>query len=75
MNKKTKQLLKTEPLNKLQVELADATQLLVKARLDLKTNQLKNTSQIGMLKNKIAVLKTLIHSKASAEVEAKPTKN
>ncbi|MFC1627091.1 50S ribosomal protein L29 [Patescibacteria group bacterium] len=60
MKLKDKQLLKAKSVTELQADLNNSVEELVKLRLDLKTNKLKDTSQVGKLKNKIAIIKTFI---------------
>jgi len=63
MKPQDKKLLHLKTLLELQEELNKTIKELSLQKLDLKTNQLKDTSQIKKMKNKIAVLKTIIHSR------------
>jgi ribosomal protein L29 len=74
MKTKDKQLLQTKTPAELTKDLDAARSDLSKAKLDLKTNQLKDTSQIKKLKHQIAVLKTVIHQKAQSASARKPAK-
>lgn len=67
MKSQDKKLLHSKTLPELQAELNKAIKELSLQKLDLKTNQLKDTSQIKKMKNKIAVLKTIIHSQVKTD--------
>jgi large subunit ribosomal protein L29 len=63
MKVKDKQLFHSQTLVQLQTDLAEAQKNLVDLRLKLRTNQLKNTSQLKKTRHQIAVLKTIIEQK------------
>jgi len=63
MKQKDKQLLKTQNLSQLNLELNQSLKNLVKLKMDLKTNKLKDTSQLKKTRYKISFIKTLISSK------------
>jgi len=69
MKAKDKQLLHSQTLVQLQTDLAEAQKSLVDLRLKLKTNQLKDTSQLKKTRHQIAVLKTIIQQKQIAAKE------
>jgi len=63
MKPKDKTSLHQQTLKQLQVNLAKAQTDLVDLRFKLKTNQLKDTSQLKKTRHQIAVFKTLIYQK------------
>jgi len=75
MKTQDKKLLHSKTLPDLQEELNKAIKELSLQKLDLKTNQLKDTSQIKKMKNKIAVLKTIIHSRPRVNSDKISEKN
>ena len=75
MKPQDKKLLHSKTLPELQEELNKAIKELSLQKLDLKTNQLKDTSQIKKMRNKIAVLKTIIHSRPKTDSDKVLEKN
>jgi len=75
MKTQDKKLLHSKTLPDLQEELNKTIKELSLQKLDLKTNQLKDTSQIKKMKNKIAVLKTIIHSRPRVNSDKISEKN
>jgi len=64
MKPKDKTSLHQQTLKQLQANLAKTQKDLVDLRLKLKTNQLKDTSQLKKARHQIAIFKTLIHKKS-----------
>jgi len=75
MKSKDKQLLQTKTAAQLNTDLIKEMNHLTKLKLDLKVNQLKDTSQIKKTKTTIAVLKTIIHQKQLQNSEKPEVKN
>jgi len=69
MKNKDKQLLHTKTIPQLQTDLTQAQKDLVDLKLKLKTNQLKDTSQLKKTRHQITVLKTIIHQKQLKETK------
>lgn len=67
MKLKDKQTLHTKTIKELTSDLDKSVVELTKLKLDLKTNQLKDTTQLKKLRHKIAVIKTIIHNKPKKE--------
>jgi len=63
MKLKDKTSLHQQSLKQLQTNLTKTQTDLVDLRFKLKTNQLKDTSQLKKVRHQIAVLKTLIYQK------------
>ncbi len=67
MKKKDKEKLREKTVEDLQTELAKTEEKLVEARIKLQKGQLDNYNYLGELKNKIAVIKTIIGEKKQNE--------
>lgn len=63
MKLKDKKTFQTKTNKELTTDLNKAVSQLTKLKLDLKTNQLKDTSQLKKTRHKIAVLRTIISAK------------
>jgi len=75
MKLKDKQLLQAKTVAQLNTDLIKEANHLTKLKLDLKTNQLKDTSQIKKTKTTIAVLKTIIHQKQLQDLKKPKVEN
>ena len=67
MNKKEKKELRVKETAELKIELEKLEKELVEAKIKLSKGQLNNVRHPGELRNKIAVIRTIINEKESSE--------
>jgi ribosomal protein L29 len=71
MKLRDKKEIHTKTVPELKKQLKDALALTVKKRLSLSLAALSNTSEIGSLRNEIAVIKTVLEQKRLTQTETK----